>query len=540
MKRKHTSRLRNSQILNVDTPLFHSDHPRPVTRRQLLGQGFISSSMAFAAPSLLSLFANSAHSAVAGDVNDLNPGCALGARNISKLPVICIDLAGGANIAGSNVIAGGRGGQRDVLSASGYSKLGLPGDMIPDDSGTNIDSELGIDFHADSALLRGIKTTFTSDRSTTNGVLIPSRSDNDTANNPHNPMYGLARYALAQNGQFDPNNLGNWGQLMPLVGTQSSVSGGRSMAPTEMILSALQPTKISSPVDAKGLINTGSLNSLFDGDTNKSAQVLEAMTRLSDEKLKRITLLTDTNADTRLKDMLRCGYIKAADIAASFSSPNDLDPLMDPRIVGGNHNGTTYTPIFPDTFASSAMTRYTASIMKLVLEGRAGAGTISLGGYDYHTGNRSTGEQRDFNAGKAIGACLEYAARLSVPLMIYVFSDGAVSSDGTTDDSMNGRGKGNWSQDSSGCGASLMLVYDPTSKPELTSPGNQIGYMKRNGTVDTTSSPAANNVNLLVDTVVLNYMALHGDAGGFADIITNRLGDANRWIKFAPLNYNFS
>ena len=26
-----------------------------------------------------------------------------------------------------------------------------------------------------------------------NGAVIPARSDNDTSNNPHNPMYGIAR-----------------------------------------------------------------------------------------------------------------------------------------------------------------------------------------------------------------------------------------------------------------------------------------------------------------------------------------------------------
>ena len=50
----------------------------------------------------------------------------------------------------------------------------------------------------------------------------------------------------------------------------------------------------------------------------------------------------------------------------------------------------------------------TASVMKLVVDGYAGAGTISMGGFDYHTGDRSTGEGRDFRAGVCIGACLEY------------------------------------------------------------------------------------------------------------------------------------
>jgi hypothetical protein len=44
----------------------------------------------------------------------------------------------------------------------------------------------------------------------------------------------------------------------------------------------------------------------------------------------------------------------------------------------------------------------------------------------------------------------------------------------------------------------------------------QIGYFRADASVETASSPAANNVNLLVETVVLNYMALHGEQGQFA------------------------
>ena len=47
--------------------------------------------------------------------------------------------------------------------------------------------------------------------------------------------------------------------------------------------------------------------------------------------------------------------------------------------------------------------------MKLVINGYAGAGCISMGGFDYHTGERGTGEQRDLRAGRCMGACLEYA-----------------------------------------------------------------------------------------------------------------------------------
>ena len=60
-----------------------------------------------------------------------------------------------------------------------------------------------------------------------------------------------------------------------------------------------------------------------------------------------------------------------------------------------------------------------------------------------------------------MGACLEYAARLGVPLMMYVFSDGSLSSNGVIDNSVEGRGKGEWSSDNQSTAASFFLVYNP-------------------------------------------------------------------------------
>ena len=51
--------------------------------------------------------------------------------------------------------------------------------------------------------------------------------------------------------------------------------------------------------------------------------------------------------------------------------------------------------------------------------------------------------------------------------------------------------------------------------------------MRSDASVETASSPAANNVNLLVETVVLNYMALHGEQGQFSTLFpTHGLGNS--------------
>ena len=67
-----------------------------------------------------------------------------------KIPFICFDLAGGANIANSNVLVGGSGGQSDLISTQGYEKMGLPGDMVPGLNDANGDPfanfDLGLGF----------------------------------------------------------------------------------------------------------------------------------------------------------------------------------------------------------------------------------------------------------------------------------------------------------------------------------------------------------------------------------------------------------
>lgn len=122
-----------------------------------------------------------------------------------------------------------------------------------------------------------------------------------------------------------------------------------------------------------------------------------------------------------------------------------------------------------------------------------------------------------------MGACLEYAARKGRPLMLYVSSDGSLSSNGVTEDTELGRGKGMWTSDNQQTAASFFLVYDPSGQPQLMGQGDQqathqqIGYMRSSGDVETSSSPAANNVEQLVQMVVLNYMALHGEQNTFAN-----------------------
>ena len=514
LKRKH---------LLPDEPLRLNCHGRPITRRDFLGQGLARGLGLITAPTLLSLFANPrmAAATLSPDIEALKTACGIRSLGAGKIPFICFDLAGGANISGSNVLVGRQDGQLDFLDTGGYSKLGLPGDMTPNSvnplspSNNFINTDLGLAFHSSSAMLNGIVEKAGVRSSEINGAIIPARSDNDTGNNPHNPMYGIAQ-------------AGADGSLLSLIGSRSSDSGANSMSPAVMIDPAIRPTKVDRPSDVSGLVDTGQLIGVLNQDD--AVAVMESIERISDMKLGKVdTLVT---ADAVIKDLVRCGYVKAADIADRFGDPSTLDPALDPDIVGA---GGIFTQA---EFNADSEFRKTASVMKMVVNGFSGAGSITMSGYDYHTGDRATGELRDLRAGRCIGACLEYAARANngngVPLMVYVYSDGSVFSNGMTDDTVNGGGKGVWTGDNSSTAASFFLVYNPGSRPILLGASaleqarhQQLGYFRADGSVETSATPAANQVNLLVETVILNYMALHGEQGSFASLFPGHgLGNA--------------
>src|SRR6202795_3444266 len=303
---------KKSKALGIHDPLRLNEHPRPRTRREFLAQSFITGAATVVGPTLAGMLAypHAARSAslLASDLAQAVKDCNI-TTGAGKIPFICFDLAGGGNIAGSNVLVGGPNGQLDFLSVAGYSKLGLPGSMVPNASvaGNNIDSTLGLRFHSDSAHLRGIKTRVKTASAMTNtsGTVIPALSQNDTNTNPHNPMYAIYQY-------------GARGGLLNLIGSDSSMSGGNSMAPPTMVIAAAQPTKVSSPQDTQGVVRTGQLSTLLPNPSDVT-NVLESMKRISDAKYSKVvayaadstanaTALGGTVNGTVLPGIQACNY----------------------------------------------------------------------------------------------------------------------------------------------------------------------------------------------------------------------------------------
>ena len=219
--------------------------------------------------------------------------------------------------------------------------------------------------HPRSALLRGmLRKTSAATRANTNGFVIPARSENDTANNPHNPTYGIAR--AGANGEF-----------VATIGTQNSESGGNSRAPASMITADLRPTKVSTRTEAMGLIGGGA--SGFPGRPRRASGlgVEHAEARPHHEQ-------------QATKDLLQCGYDKTAAalntlVAARPRPERRPDPAGDlPR--GRAHANGDF--------------RKAAAAMKIVINGYGGAGTIEYGGRDYHQNPRPDTDNKDFIVGQ--------------------------------------------------------------------------------------------------------------------------------------------
>jgi len=491
--------------LDFDQPLCLENHKKPTTRREFLGQGLLLGGAVVLANPVLGLFGPKAYAAVTED----QCGIMGSSGGAGKVPFICFDLSGGANIAGSNVLVGKSGGQLDFLSNDGYKKLGLPANMLPNLAGqtTTLDSAgQGLLFHADSAMLAGIRDVATQQTlDNVNGSILCARSANDTGDNPHNPMYGIYK-------------AGADGDIVSLVGSSNSDSGGRSVAPVSMIDLSVRPTKIASGNDARGLIDTGKLAQLLPNG-NDAANVMRAIQRISEKKLSKLN-----NETAAIKTMVECRYLEST--LAAVGDPSRTDINADQVLQS----------VFSNRGLNIADFQKTAAVSKLVINGIAGAGTIQFGGYDYHDSTRTTGDARDRRAGREIGAVLEYARLLGRPVMIYIFSDGSVASDGTLDST----GKGIWKGDNSSTSASLILVYNPSGLPQIINNNSQIGYFRETGSIETAATVISNNVDQLAESVVLNYMALHGEVGQFSQVLpAHGLGataaDLDNLTAFAPI-----
>jgi len=144
--REQTRRAEEAHRLmqqRIEESCRKTGHGRPVTRREFLGRGLIAGTSTVLLPSLATVISREAKACeIAADNGILGAG---------KIPFLAVDQGGGANIAGSNIMVGGAGGQEDFLPNDAYESLGLPSAISPSNVGVN--REFGLAMHPNSALL---------------------------------------------------------------------------------------------------------------------------------------------------------------------------------------------------------------------------------------------------------------------------------------------------------------------------------------------------------------------------------------------------
>lgn len=454
---------------------MHLPGHNPKSRREFMAQGFLGMTAFALAPDFLM------NTARAQSITCAAPAQA------GLTPVIIIDLAGGGHIPGSNVMVGGAGGQLNFLQ--NYIPLGINANEHPSIAGM-INQDMGIAFHSQSSMLAGIKQVASMQTQLQmEGTIFATISNDDTANNQHNPMYWL-------------NKAGARGTLNQLAGTSDTTSGGNSQAPAESVNPTVAPVRIASTNDARNLVSLGAaLTGTY--NANQLDAILRSSASVSNNKLDNLPRRSLPDA---IKQIVSCGFSGTPAQVKKFA-PDVVDNTMDTQL-------TTIFNRIPD----AGIRNRAAPITKLVLDGLIGSGTIVLGGYDYHNNTRTTGDDRDRELGQLIGAIVESAAVKQKDVVIYVVTDGGVGTDGSPDPT-NGRPV--WTGDNGERSSTLMLVYKKDGRPAMRSQKRQVGYFQANGAVNPTAMLTSNSVTNTAKAMVANYLALHGLEGRLEQVVSD-------------------
>lgn len=511
MKKKKSAEEKN------ESPVSHlyDDHRKPVTRRDFLASGLMGMSTMALGSTAMALMSNKAWA----QANCATTG-AFYIGDKGHVPFLCIDCAGGMNIAGGNAIMGqaASGFQREVGSIqSDFRKLGIPDEFHPSRSGM-IDNSMGLKFHSTSGILEGmnevlsLKPGETKDlRNYVDGVIIGAVTNDDTQTNPINTVY-MAHKAGAK------------GDLVQLVGTANSVSGGNSVSPTDQIDLTKKPSQLTTFNSSSGLLSIGNnimgsnfLNATGPGGQGRMQRFMQILARAGSSHRESIS-----SRSQALKDEINKYEQRLSGVDSVFNrfSPAELNPVTSTdqsRAILESTYGKTIT-----TFTSNEA--QSANIINLLTKRVVGAATISVGGGDYHDGTAMSGFNKDREIGRYIGWAFRVAAARNVPCFIHVFTDGAVIGDAAGQVDPNLQSRTVWRSDDGTRSAALMLVFNPKKQRQVVGGDDeysnfflqkqggvnstrQIGYFKAGGGNVLDAHSLSNNVSQLWRAIILNYMA---------------------------------
>lgn len=489
-------------------------HKMPKTRREFLAHGFIGGASTVMLPSFVTMLAGQ------NDVFAQTAACEL-PQFSAGLPYICLDVGGGMNIAGQNAIVGMANSdyQEDVGGNSDYIRLGITQSEAPSGTGRMVDT-YGLKFHRTSGILEGLNTVLTDPNAATpgdlftmpngrpisdgiDGLVFCTRTSDDTATNQINSVYMA-------------NKAGAKGELVQLIGNNATDTGARSAAPGGEINLNLRPSNVRSNNDAEGLLSLGGvlssnnyLNATGSGGQDRIKSFMDRVSRMSKSK---VNELSKKGSIDQIRDVLNCSADGAKQLFDTYSAA-----MLNPG------NDASVTNVF------GGQSERVASVAKLVLDSIAGAGTITIGGGDYHGGTAVNTHAKDVEVGMAIGRCIRLAMEKGKNLAIHLYTDGGVAGDaGGVSEPVNVLGVGQvekirWVGDSGTRSAALLLVYkhnhDGSSlvREGSAGPRRQVGNFVKNGGVNLTTV-VGNSTENLWKAIMLNYLAAQGREGEFENV----------------------
>lgn len=459
----------------------HGD-PRHMSRRQLIAQGFLGGISSVVAPSALSLlFSKRAYA------------CEDTSSNQSNIPVMQLNLVGGGHIVGSNLIAGGSGGQKDP--SGGLKNLGIRNGIAKPKEA------LGAMWHEDSMILKGILATLPAEAaSKVKTAVLAAASIDDTNTNKQSPLHTILK-------------AGANGNLAQIIGTSSTPSGSnRFKIPNSAVIQGTTAVGIRTARDVSAILKKHALADML-GEKGLD-KILKISSRMSNSSL---CEFNNKELNEQLAAICGCHHKKALKILTSITD-KDVDPSIDENV----------TAIFEGRSDQTVATH-----SKLLLNGYAGVSSIDKGGFDYHDSTRTTGDARDFILGSEIGQVIAYAHTLKKPICILLQTDGGVVSADRTENNYtqnligrmrregrqdllnkhdfnaeSGANRNIWRTDGSGVrGAAVMIVYHP--KGVKTRKDAQVGIYNDAGVVDDSTAIARSPENAAA-AITANWLALSG------------------------------
>jgi hypothetical protein len=530
------------------------DCPKPVTRRDFMGQ-VLGASAGFAAmPTIYDLLISSALAACDGEA---------GAASPQQVVFLVFDYRGGPNPNGAFLPGLDIGDKTSWRKVTNFERRGGVRLDTLNQAG-QINTDFGGEMWNEHALTQALRaSTSASARAATDFIVLPVRTENDYSANDGD----------RQSNRISPANvlsqIVSSGRLFKGVGTSASLSGGSQPSPVAVRRGDASFTQIRSPAQVRAAVAPGITVSNL-GNQN-AGFVWDSLQKMSNSQ---IDFLNQKPTQKNVQDVLSCMNKSGKNLSLGFS-PNSVDPAGEElarAIFQIPPNGANAAAGVPSELIT------TGTLCHMLANGNATGGVIEIGGGDYHqqdannvegsfaqTANVTVTGQGvpvprintaanfengfDTRAGMCLGAAIEYFHRKNVKAFIVTIQDGGTN---TGDRPGFDNGRVPPSGDDAQAGIASVWVVNGNqavrtggSNLILATNSRQVGKVTVDAGVDNSVlGGISSNPEAISSVIVANYMAAAGlnfadpKYAGYFNLITNNpasLGANNQLVKLKKI-----